>query len=101
MGLCVRAAAALVVGVIIGEAGFIRARLDEWTLASSIVRGSVSELQGGLPGDTADLYLVNLPRGIPGPFWSAYAFATAAEHLPLMLRPPRRNVRTHVVYDRS
>jgi hypothetical protein len=45
--------------------------------------------------------LVNVPRGVLGPFWPAYAFANATESLPAMLRPPRHDVCVDVVYDRS
>jgi len=94
-------AAVLFGAMILGEARFIRARLQEWTVASDMVRSSVAELRRGLAADTEDLYLLNLPSGVPSPYWPAYAFANAAAHLPLMLRPPRWDVRTHVVYDRS
>lgn len=93
--------AALLVAVLLGEAGFIRARLREWRVASGIVRGSVHELERTLPGDTRRLILVNLPRGVPGPFGLAYTFANAAESLPTMLRPPRPEVTAHTVYDRT
>jgi hypothetical protein len=98
--VAVAAVVALAVAMGLGEARFIRARIAEWTLASDLVRATVEELRG-LPAGVQSAVLVNLPRGVPGPYWPAYAFANAAEFLPLMMKPPRPELEVRPVYDRT
>jgi len=92
---------ALLALLIYGEGIFVRARLEEWKVASGLVQRTLAWLRQDLDSETRGVYLVNLPWGVPGPFWTAYAFENAAEYLPLMLRPPRPDVRAYPVYDRS
>ena len=98
--LAVAAVAVLAIGIGLGEARFIRARIAEWTLASDLVRATAGELRR-LPAEVTSAVLVNLPRGVPGPYWTAYAFANAAEFLPLMMKPPRPELEVRAVYDRT
>jgi hypothetical protein len=91
----------LLVALIAGEARFIRARLDEWKVAAGVTRVTVETLRRDVGADVREVYLVNAPRAMSGPFWPAYMFTNAAEHLPAMLLPPRRDVTVQAVYDRS
>lgn len=92
---------ALMAALVIGESRFIGARLGEWKAASDLVRTTANDVQTWLSPNQGALVLVNLPRSVPGPFWPAYAFANAAENLPMLFHPPRRHLDTHVVYDRT
>ena len=91
----------LLTALVYGEGVFVRARLREWTLASDLVRQTTSRLQQDLGRGVREVYLLNFPRGVPGPFWNGYAFGVSAELLQLMLHPPRTDVVVHPVYDRS
>ena len=91
----------LLVAVAGGESVFIRARLKEWRLASDLMQQTLSDLQQDVTAGAREVYLVNFPHGVRGPYWPAYAFGVAAEHLNLMLRPPRPDLTIHPVHDRS
>ena len=99
--LLVALTVALLGGLIYGEASFIRARQQEWKLASDLVRRSLTLLDRDLTQQVRRVLMVNFPFGVPSSFWPGWAFNNAAFHLHRMLHPPRTWVEMRVVYDRS
>jgi hypothetical protein len=91
----------LLAGVILQEGVFIRARLAEWRLSAELVQAAVRTLQRDLDPGVQEVLWVNLPRAVPGPSFPAFTFSNAAEYLPLMVRPPRFDVVSRPVYDRT
>lgn len=91
----------LLVAVVVGEGMFIRSRLKEWRLASGVFQRTLTSLEQDLTGEVRQVYLLNFPRRVPGPFWNGYAFGIAAEQPQLELRPPPTDVAVQPVYDRS
>lgn len=94
-------AVALTLALVYGEAVFIRARLEEWKLTSHLVRRTRDLMQQDLSGEVRKVYLLNIPRNYLGPSFPADAFGNAGKFMHLLVRPPRTEVTTEPVYDRT
>lgn len=97
----VAVSAILLVALVYGEAAFVHARLVEWKLASTLVRGAIAMLQQDVHGDVSEVRLVNFPVRAPGRFWPVPAFENATRVLTAAIQPPRPDVRVEAVYDRT